>query len=106
VLRDRALVGKRYAEVFGSLECGTMTTLHRDHGHGFFVDDSPYAARVVGDLMGMPGGNREVSFRLLHVCEFRDGKISRENVRLDGGAIMAQLSGAGGPVPTSPAPAS
>ena len=30
--------------------------------------------------------------RMLHVFEFRDGLISRENVWLDGGTIMAQLT--------------
>ncbi len=29
---------------------------------------------------------------MLHVFEFRDGKISRENVWLDGGAVVAQLT--------------
>jgi len=35
---------------------------------------------------------REVSFRLLHVWEFRDGLMSRENVWLDGGSVVAQLT--------------
>jgi hypothetical protein len=29
---------------------------------------------------------------MLHVWEFKDGQISRENVWLDGGAIVAQLT--------------
>jgi hypothetical protein len=39
------------------------------------------------------GRNRTISFRILHVCEFRGGKINRENVWLGGAAIMAQLTG-------------
>jgi hypothetical protein len=31
---------------------------------------------------------------VLHVCETRDGLISRENVWMDTAAIVAQLSGA------------
>ena len=42
------------------------------------------------DLPRHPG--RTVQFRILHVCEFRDGKISRENVWLDVAAIMQQLA--------------
>jgi hypothetical protein len=30
--------------------------------------------------------------RVLHIFEFRDGRISRENVWLDAGAAIAQLT--------------
>jgi ketosteroid isomerase-like protein len=93
VLHDRALIAERYAETFTALEDTSMKTLHRHHGEDFFVDDSLYTARVATDLMGLPGRNRAINFRILHVCEFLDGKISRENVWLDGAAIVAQLTG-------------
>jgi hypothetical protein len=32
-------------------------------------------------------------FRLMHVWEIRDGLISRENVWLDGGSVIGQLTG-------------
>ena len=35
-----------------------------------------------------------MTFRMLHVSGFRDGAISRENIWLDGGAIVAQLTAA------------
>jgi predicted ester cyclase len=47
---------------------------------------------VIGSLLGFPGHGRRVSFRMLHVFEFRDGLISRENIWLDGAAVAAQLS--------------
>jgi predicted ester cyclase len=47
---------------------------------------------VIGSMLGMPGNGRRISFRILHVFEFRDGLISRENVWLDGAAIIDQLS--------------
>ncbi len=47
---------------------------------------------VIGQMLGMPGNNRRITFRILHVFEFRDGLISRENVWLDTGAIVGQLS--------------
>jgi steroid delta-isomerase-like uncharacterized protein len=93
VLHDRTLIAKRYAEIFTALRDSTMTSLHRHHGADFFVDDSVCTARIATDFMSLPGNDRTISFRILHVCEFRDGKISRENVWLDGAAIMAQLAG-------------
>ncbi len=47
---------------------------------------------VTGQMLGMPGNNRRITFRILHVFEFRDGLISRENVWLDTAAIVGQLS--------------
>jgi predicted ester cyclase len=41
-------------------------------------------------VFGLDGRTGHVSFRLLHVLEFRDGKISRENVWSDVAAIAAQ----------------
>jgi len=49
---------------------------------------------VIGELLGLPGNGRRISFRILHVFRFRDGLISREQVWIDSGAIMAQLSAA------------
>jgi predicted ester cyclase len=47
---------------------------------------------VVGEFLGLPGNNRRITFRILHVFEFRDGLISRENVWIDTAAIVSQLS--------------
>jgi predicted ester cyclase len=47
---------------------------------------------VIGSMLGLPGHGRQISFRILHVFEFRDGLICRENVWLDSAAIVAQLS--------------
>ncbi len=41
-------------------------------------------------LLGLEGRTGHATFRLLHVLEFRDGKISRENVWADTAAIIAQ----------------
>ena len=46
---------------------------------------------VTGQMLGMPGNNRRITFRILHVFEFHDGLISRENVWLDTAAIVGQL---------------
>lgn len=51
-----------------------------------------FTGPVPGTFLGVPGNGKRVSFRLLHVWEFRDGLISRENTWLDGGSIVAQLT--------------
>ena len=46
-----------------------------------------------GEFLGVvPGNDRRVTFRRLHVWEFRDGLISRENVWVDGATVIAQLT--------------
>jgi predicted ester cyclase len=42
--------------------------------------------------MGLPGNGRTISYRMIHVFEFRDGLISRENIWLDAAALADQLS--------------
>jgi steroid delta-isomerase-like uncharacterized protein len=47
---------------------------------------------VIGEMLGVPGHGRQVTFGILHVFGFRDGLISREQIWIDSGAIMAQLT--------------
>ncbi|HET9731888.1 MAG TPA: nuclear transport factor 2 family protein [Acidimicrobiales bacterium] len=47
---------------------------------------------VIGEMLGIPGHGRKVTFRILHVFGFDDGLISREQVWVDGAAIAAQLT--------------
>ena len=47
---------------------------------------------VIGEMLGIPGNGRRVTFRILHVFSFRDGLISREQAWIDSGAIVAQLT--------------
>ena len=47
---------------------------------------------VIGEMLGIPGNGRKVSFRILHVFEFRDGLVSREQVWIDSAAIVEQLT--------------
>lgn len=48
---------------------------------------------VPGTFLGVPGSGRRFAFRMLHVWQFRDSCISRGNFWLDGGAVVAQLTG-------------
>lgn len=93
-LHGPAAVGKRYSHLFSNVRGEHTTTKHRLYGDNFVVDDKIWSARVIGDFMGIPGNGRLIDIRVLHVFEFRDGLICRENVWIDAGAALAQLTGA------------
>ncbi|MGW4249090.1 ester cyclase [Nocardia sp. NPDC004722] len=92
ILRDHAAIGARYRELVESIDEDKFETVHRYYGENFMVDESHWWGRVPGNFLGIPGNNRQVDFRILHVCEFRDGKMTRENVWLDVAAVMQQLA--------------
>jgi len=65
---------------------------HAWYGDDFCVVEHEWQGTVPGEFLGVPGNGKRVNFRMLHVWEFKDGRMSRENVWLDGGAIIAQLT--------------
>lgn len=82
-----------YEQVFADLAGERVETLHRYYGHNHLTDESLWIGRAVGSPLGVPGRNRPLRFRILHVMEFDDaGRITRENVWLDHPGIAAQLS--------------
>lgn len=66
------------------------------YGDDFSVVEHEGTGTVHGEFLGVPGHGRRITFRLLHVWEFRDGRMSRENVWLDSGSVVAQLTSGGG----------
>jgi predicted ester cyclase len=65
--------------------------------HHFVIEDALVLEQlmtgtVIGEMLGIPGNGRTISFRILHVFEFRDGLVSREQVWLDSAAIIEQLT--------------
>jgi steroid delta-isomerase-like uncharacterized protein len=62
------------------------------YGDDFCVIEHECTGTVPGEFLGVPGNGRRITFRMVHLWEFRDGLISRENVWLDGGSIIAQLT--------------
>ncbi len=94
-LHDRDAIGQRYAHLFSNVKGEGFAVKYRLYGENFVVDDKIWTARVDGELLGLPGHGRRVNVRVLHVFEFRDGLICRENVWLDGAAAIAQLTGNG-----------
>jgi len=97
------LQGKEAAQGFydflvENIRTETMEPTHSYYGDDFCVIEHMWTGTVPGEFFGIPGNGKRIAFRMLHVWEFRDGKISRENVWLDGGSVAAQLTGAAEPV--------
>ncbi|MEW6474932.1 MAG: nuclear transport factor 2 family protein [Actinomycetota bacterium] len=89
--------GKDAAREFYGFLTANFRTEEEEPVHQYVSDNAItleqiMTGTVIGSFMGLPGNNRRISFRILHVFEFRDGLISRENVWVDGAAIVAQLS--------------
>jgi steroid delta-isomerase-like uncharacterized protein len=95
-LHGPAAAGVRYGHLFSNVKGERAEVQHRLYGENFVVDDKIWTAQVVGQFMGIPGNGRRISMRVLHVFEFRDGLICRENVWIDAGAAIAQLTSPGG----------
>ena len=66
--------------------------LHRYFDDNTMILEQTMTGSVIGELLGIPGNGRQVTFRILHVFDFRDGLISREQVWIDTAAILAQLT--------------
>jgi steroid delta-isomerase-like uncharacterized protein len=89
--------GKKAAQGFyefltSNITTESMVATHSYYGEDFCVIEHDATATVDGEFLGVAGHGKQVTFRLLHVWEFRDGLISRENVWLDGGSVVAQLT--------------
>jgi steroid delta-isomerase-like uncharacterized protein len=81
-----------YEDLTANFRTEGEEVLHRFATDNAVILDQVMTGLVVGSMLGMPGNGRWISFRILHVFEFRDGLVSRENVWLDTAAIAAQLS--------------
>ena len=89
--------GKDGARDFYGYLTANFRTEEEEPLHRFFDGDTMILEQnmtgtVIGELLGIPGNGRRVTFRILHVFAFRDGLISREQVWIDSGAIVAQLT--------------
>jgi steroid delta-isomerase-like uncharacterized protein len=90
----RGIDGARafYSYLTANFRGETERVLHRFVTDDAMVIDQMMTGTVIGELLGLPGHGRRVSFRMLHVFEFRDDLISRENIWLDSAALADQLS--------------
>ena len=81
-----------YEFLTANVETERMDLNHAWYGDDFCVTEHRCTGTVPGQFLGIAGHGRRISFRLLHVWEFKTGRISRENVWLDSAAIVAQLT--------------
>lgn len=81
-----------YEQLVRDIRTEEMIPVRSYYGEDFCVIEHEWTGTVPGAFLGVPGNGRRISFRLLHVFEFRDGRISRENAWLDGGSVVAQLT--------------
>jgi steroid delta-isomerase-like uncharacterized protein len=82
-----------YDQLVQDIKTEEMEPVRRYYGQDFAVIEHIWRGTVPGTFLGVPGNGKRIAFRFMHIWEFRDGRISRENVWLDGGAIVAQLTG-------------
>ncbi len=92
--RGRAQARKFYQAMFADLADSRTECVRRLYGEDFLIDETLWRGRAAGKPFGLPGKDRPLAFRMLHVLEFTGaGEIKREQVWLDFGAILNQLSG-------------
>jgi ketosteroid isomerase-like protein len=91
-LTDRAQMREYYEMLFSSVQGESVDPLRRLYGDDFMVDETMWHGHIAdGRPFLCDGRSGPVSFRLLHVFEFRDGDITREQVWCDLAAIQRQL---------------
>lgn len=91
-LNDPAKQRAYYEMLFSSIKGTSVETLRRYYGDDFVIDETLWHGDIEdGSVFLCDGKSGKVSFRLLHVFEIRDGKISREQAWCDLAAIQRQL---------------
>ncbi len=84
---------KRFYEFLtANIQTERMDVNHAKYGEDFCVVEHQWHGTVPGEFLGIPGHGKQISFRMLHLWEFNDGAMSRENVWLDAGSIIQQLT--------------
>jgi steroid delta-isomerase-like uncharacterized protein len=89
--------GKDAAREFYAFLTANFRTEGEEPLHQFVTDDALVleqlmTGKVIGEMLGIPGNGRKVTFRILHIFEFRDGLVCREQVWIDSAAIVTQLT--------------
>jgi ketosteroid isomerase-like protein len=92
IQRDKANVHAYYSRLFKSVKGESVTPLQRYYGDDFVVDETLWHGEILdGSVFLCDGKSGKVSFRLLHIFEFEEGKIAREQAWCDLAALQQQL---------------
>ncbi len=81
-----------YAFLTANFRTEEETPIHRYFSDHSMILEQSMTGSVVGEMLGIPGNGRRITFRILHVFDFRDSLIAREQVWIDTAAIVAQLN--------------
>jgi steroid delta-isomerase-like uncharacterized protein len=82
-----------YEHLTANIRTTGEKTLHQfETTDGALVIEAEMSADVIGEFLGIPGNDRNITFRILHVFEFDRALVTREQVWLDTGSIVAQLT--------------
>jgi len=92
VSTDKDRIRSFYEMLFSNVEGEGVTPIRRYYGDDFVIDETLWHGQIKdGKPFLCDGKTGPVSFRLLHVFEVRDGKITREQAWCDLAAIQQQL---------------
>jgi hypothetical protein len=80
-----------YSQLYKALEQIDVSPVRRYYGDDVVIDEVLYTGRCDGVLFDVPGTSGLITFRMLHVLEFRNALICRENLWLDLDSIRRQL---------------
>ena len=98
-VHGRAAARQRYEQIMHEVRTDELRETRRFYGDNVCVVEHDCTMTVTGSFAGLAGDGRQATFRMLHVFEFRAGRISRENVWTDTATIMVQLRA---PSPVAP----
>ena len=82
-LRGRDEARRFYERLFREITLDELIPIRSYFGEDFCVMEHEWVATLMGPFLGLVGSGRQVSLRVLHVWEFRDGSISRCNAWMD-----------------------
>jgi len=92
VQHDKANVHAYYSMLFKAVKGESVTPLQRYYGNDFVVDETLWNGTFKdGAPFLCDGRSGPVSFRLLHIFEVKDGKLTKEQAWCDLAAIQRQL---------------
>jgi predicted ester cyclase len=81
-----------YEEFMAQFKAEHVTLLTQRSGADFLVVEHEITGTVPGVMMGVAGHGKRITLRTLHVVIFRGEKICSEQVWVDSGAVVAQLT--------------
>lgn len=91
-LHGREAARRFYEHLTANFRTEEEVPLHRYFAGDSMILEQSMSGTVIGEMLGIPGNGRRITFRILHVFDFRDGLVTREQVWLDTAAIVAQLT--------------